>query len=97
MRVKHISLGLYVLFESADLRLSSRLFLSISLTLLLFFFASCACLALHSDDMACNPRNPYPARMFNNRDHALNIYGEDVEVDYRGTGETGRGTLEGMT
>lgn len=37
-----------------------------------------------SDDMACNPRNQYPARVFNNAKKDLNIYGDDVEVDYRG-------------
>eukprot|EP00808_Paulinella_micropora_P015902 g1150.t1 len=37
------------------------------------------------DDMACNPRNIYPGSIFNNRNKNLNIYGEDVEVDYRGT------------
>lgn len=37
------------------------------------------------DDMACNPRNSYPGQIFNNRAHHINLYGEDVEVDYRGT------------
>ena len=53
-----------------------------------------------SDDMACNPRNQYPgecrelliaphmltvtAKVFNNANKNLNIYGDDVEVDYRG-------------
>eukprot|EP00457_Paulinella_chromatophora_P012652 gb/GEZN01012880.1/.p1 GENE.gb/GEZN01012880.1/~~gb/GEZN01012880.1/.p1 ORF type:complete len:288 (-),score=10.18 gb/GEZN01012880.1/:136-999(-) len=37
------------------------------------------------DDMACNSRNLYPGSIFNNRNHNLNVYGEDVEVDYRGT------------
>lgn len=36
------------------------------------------------DDMACNPRNPLPARLFNNESHRLDVYGQDVEVDYRG-------------
>jgi GPI-anchor transamidase subunit K len=34
--------------------------------------------------MPCNPRNPFPAKVFNNQNHQLNIYGENVEVDYRG-------------
>lgn len=34
--------------------------------------------------MACNPRNPFSAQVFNNRNRKLNLYGEDVEVDYRG-------------
>ena len=37
-----------------------------------------------ADDMACNPRNSYPGYIFNNENHKLNLYGENVEVDYRG-------------
>jgi len=37
-----------------------------------------------ADDMACNPRNPRPAAVFNNEDENINVYGDDVEVDYRG-------------
>ena len=37
-----------------------------------------------ADDMACNPRNPRPAEIFNNADEQINVYGDDVEVDYRG-------------
>ncbi|CAM8989686.1 unnamed protein product [Rhodiola kirilowii] len=37
-----------------------------------------------ADDMACNARNNYPAQVFNNENHKLNLYGENVEVDYRG-------------
>ncbi|KAK3156372.1 hypothetical protein QOZ80_2AG0106480 [Eleusine coracana subsp. coracana] len=37
-----------------------------------------------ADDMACNPRNSYPAQVFNNENHQLNLYGDNVEVDYRG-------------
>ncbi|PNX62591.1 GPI-anchor transamidase-like protein, partial [Trifolium pratense] len=36
------------------------------------------------DDMPCNPRNIYPSQVFNNQNHKLNLYGEKVEVDYRG-------------
>ena len=36
-----------------------------------------------ADDMACNPRNPHPATVFNNKNEAINVYGDDVEVDYR--------------
>lgn len=38
-----------------------------------------------SDDMACNARNPFTGRIFNQRDHRLDLYGSDIEVDYRGT------------
>ncbi|GLH06139.1 hypothetical protein R5R35_010957 [Gryllus longicercus] len=37
-----------------------------------------------ADDMACNPRNPRPATVFNHRKQHINVYGDDVEVDYRG-------------
>eukprot|EP00262_Sarcandra_glabra_P005286 TRINITY_DN1670_c0_g1_i2.p1 TRINITY_DN1670_c0_g1~~TRINITY_DN1670_c0_g1_i2.p1 ORF type:complete len:414 (+),score=68.01 TRINITY_DN1670_c0_g1_i2:253-1494(+) len=37
-----------------------------------------------ADDMACNARNKYPAQVFNNENHWLNLYGDNVEVDYRG-------------
>ena len=37
-----------------------------------------------ADDMACNPRNPEQGTVFNNRAHQLNVYGDDIEVDYRG-------------
>lgn len=37
-----------------------------------------------ADDMACNTRNKYPAQVFNNENHRLNLYGDNVEVDYRG-------------
>lgn len=37
-----------------------------------------------ADDMACNPRNPRPATVFNNANQHINVYGDDVEVDYRG-------------
>ena len=37
-----------------------------------------------SDDMACNSRNPKPGQVFNNKNHDIDVYGADVEVDYRG-------------
>jgi len=37
-----------------------------------------------ADDMACNPRNPRPATVFNNQNQHIDVYGDDVEVDYRG-------------
>jgi GPI-anchor transamidase subunit K len=38
-----------------------------------------------ADDMACNSRNTVPGAVFNHYDHRLNVYGEDIEVDYRGS------------
>ncbi|CCH62470.1 hypothetical protein TBLA_0H01830 [Henningerozyma blattae CBS 6284] len=37
-----------------------------------------------SDDVACNSRNLFPGSVFNNKDRFLDLYGESVEVDYRG-------------
>lgn len=37
-----------------------------------------------SDDVACNSRNLFTGSVFNNKDHAIDLYGDDVEVDYRG-------------
>lgn len=37
-----------------------------------------------ADDMPCNPRNPKPATVFNNAKGHINLYGDDVEVDYSG-------------
>ena len=37
-----------------------------------------------ADDMACNARNPQPATVFNNAKQHINVYGDDIEVDYRG-------------
>eukprot|EP01095_Lingulamoeba_sp_RSL-Kostka_P001039 TRINITY_DN11456_c0_g1_i1.p1 TRINITY_DN11456_c0_g1~~TRINITY_DN11456_c0_g1_i1.p1 ORF type:complete len:333 (+),score=70.60 TRINITY_DN11456_c0_g1_i1:124-1122(+) len=37
-----------------------------------------------ADDYPCNARNPYPGVIFNNQNHKLNVFGTNVEVDYRG-------------
>ncbi|PRT52678.1 GPI-anchor transamidase [Wickerhamiella sorbophila] len=37
-----------------------------------------------SDDVACNARNPFPGAVYNVHDHKLDLYGENIEVDYRG-------------
>lgn len=37
-----------------------------------------------ADDMACNARNVRPATVFKNADQTVNVYGDDVQVDYRG-------------
>jgi glycosylphosphatidylinositol transamidase (GPIT) subunit GPI8 len=36
------------------------------------------------DDMACNPRNAFPGTVYNNAARALDLYGSNIEVDYRG-------------
>lgn len=48
------------------------------------FYAISQIILMVADDMACNPRNPSPATVFNNADQQLNVYGDDVEVDFRG-------------
>ena len=37
-----------------------------------------------SDDMACNPRNRFVATVYNHMNRFLDLYGSNVEVDYRG-------------
>ncbi|KAK6142261.1 hypothetical protein DH2020_022609 [Rehmannia glutinosa] len=37
-----------------------------------------------ADDMACNARNKYPAQVFNNENHRLNLYGDNVELQSPG-------------
>lgn len=47
--------------------------------------------------MACNARNPFPAQLFNNESHLLDVYGNDVEVDYRGYEVTVANFLQVLT
>eukprot|EP00111_Clytia_hemisphaerica_P023862 TCONS_00070308-protein len=37
-----------------------------------------------ADEMPCNPRNSRPARVFNNVQQKIDVYGDNVEVDYKG-------------
>jgi phosphatidylinositol glycan class K len=37
-----------------------------------------------ADDVACNARNKFPATVYNNENHLLDLYGSNIEVDYRG-------------
>lgn len=50
-----------------------------------------------SDDMACNPRNPRPATVFNNENEKINVYGDEVEVDYRGNEVTVKNFIRVLT
>ncbi|EDO00130.1 hypothetical protein SS1G_02990 [Sclerotinia sclerotiorum 1980 UF-70] len=34
--------------------------------------------------MACNPRNAFPGTVYSNADRAVDLYGDNIEVDYRG-------------
>ncbi len=37
-----------------------------------------------ADDMPCNARNPFPGSVFNDQNKKTDLYGMDVQVDYRG-------------
>lgn len=37
-----------------------------------------------ADDVACNARNKFPATVYANPGRNLDLYGENIEVDYRG-------------
>ncbi|WVW79214.1 hypothetical protein I302_101180 [Kwoniella bestiolae CBS 10118] len=37
-----------------------------------------------SDDVACNARNAFPATVYANKGRQMDLYGEGIEVDYRG-------------
>jgi len=47
-----------------------------------------------ADDMACNPRNPHPATVYNNANQQINVYGDDVEVGQWGE-LSGAGMMSG--
>jgi phosphatidylinositol glycan class K len=38
-----------------------------------------------ADDAACNPRNTFAGTVYSNAARQLDLYGESIEVDYRGT------------
>eukprot|EP00698_Gefionella_okellyi_P006222 TRINITY_DN15617_c0_g1_i1.p1 TRINITY_DN15617_c0_g1~~TRINITY_DN15617_c0_g1_i1.p1 ORF type:complete len:418 (+),score=97.39 TRINITY_DN15617_c0_g1_i1:95-1255(+) len=50
-----------------------------------------------ADDMACNTRNTKAGTIFNNENHLINLYGEDVQVDYRGYEVTPEQVLRVLT
>lgn len=37
-----------------------------------------------ADDVACNARNSFPGKVYANKDRRVDLYGERIEVDYRG-------------
>ncbi|EPY51297.1 pig-K [Schizosaccharomyces cryophilus OY26] len=37
-----------------------------------------------ADDYACNSRNLFPGTVFDNADRDMDLYGEDIEIDYKG-------------
>lgn len=50
-----------------------------------------------ADDFACNPRNPFPGKIFVNRDRKTDVYGTEVEVDYRGEEVTVHNVIRVLT
>ncbi len=50
-----------------------------------------------ADDMACHPSNTFKAQMFNNADHQIELYGDSIEVDYRGREVTVENFLRVLT
>ena len=51
---------------------------------LFFFFLDSQVLLFLADDMACNGRNGAPGAVYHHRNKILDLYGRDVEVDFRG-------------
>ena len=49
------------------------------------------------DDMACNPRNAFPGTVYNNGQRGLDLYGNNIEVDYRGNEVTVENFIRLMT
>ena len=37
-----------------------------------------------ADDVACNARNKFPGSVYADSTHRLDLYGDNIEVDYRG-------------
>lgn len=37
-----------------------------------------------ADDAACNPRNPFAGTVYSNADRKTDLYGDKIEVDYKG-------------
>jgi phosphatidylinositol glycan class K len=37
-----------------------------------------------ADDMACNARNHFPGSVYADKRRTLDLYGDNIEVDYRG-------------
>ncbi|XP_057292106.1 GPI-anchor transamidase-like [Hydractinia symbiolongicarpus] len=50
-----------------------------------------------ADEMPCNPRNPRPATVFNNANQHINVYGDDIEVDYKGYEVTAENLVRVLT
>uniref|UniRef100_A0A8D2MM57 GPI-anchor transamidase n=1 Tax=Zonotrichia albicollis TaxID=44394 RepID=A0A8D2MM57_ZONAL len=71
---------LYTAGASGFVRIKQSSFLEVDIRITGQF---CHIVLMLADDMACNPRNPKPATVFSHKNMELNVYGDDVEVDYR--------------
>lgn len=50
-----------------------------------------------ADDHACTPKNPYPGEVYHNKNKLLNLYGDEIEVDYRGYEVTAENFIRVLT
>ena len=50
-----------------------------------------------ADDTACSPRNPFYGSVFNNARRELDLYGDNVEVDFRGYDVTAETLIRVLT
>jgi GPI-anchor transamidase subunit K len=50
-----------------------------------------------ADDAACDARNPQHGRMYNDVNRGVELYGDDIEVDYRGTEVTPETVIRVLT
>jgi glycosylphosphatidylinositol transamidase (GPIT) subunit GPI8 len=50
-----------------------------------------------ADDVACNARNAFPATVYANSGRQMDLYGDGIEVDYRGYEVTVEGFLRLLT
>lgn len=50
-----------------------------------------------ADDVACNSRNRFPGAVFSNPRRNLDLYGDNIEVDYRGYDVTVENLLRVLT
>ena len=50
-----------------------------------------------ADDVACNPRNKFPGCVYHSSGRTLDLYGDNIEVDYRGNEVTVENFLRVLT
>ena len=50
-----------------------------------------------ADDAACNPRNKFPGCVYSSSRRDLDLYGDNIEVDYRGNEVTVENFLRVLT